>query len=315
MDACYFVQPHESGEMISLMFPEVATIRAIAKVMAVRARLRLFEGNADAATDDVALLLRAGRHLQDQPFLVPYLIGLHIGEQAYRVLLDMPRLAPHAPDYEKLLSKLRLMYQNPRKPSLQLQVEQLHAWDMAQRFAKDTDGDGRLDLLVLPRDIFGLDPSLDGIPLSPAVSFEAMTKQIDDYFDQLRSGWTGDFQTARSVSERLQEEAKRNPRSIVGLVGPALTYVVDIYYRSLARCNGTQVVLELHAYRATNEKWPQTLEEGLSKSVAQPRLDPFSGRPFIYRLKDGEPLLYSIGANGVDDGGQRFLGDDIIWPR
>jgi len=65
-------------------------------------------------------------------------------------------------------------------------------------------------------------------------------------------------------------------------VGPALGRLVGIYYAALASRNGAQVVLELHAYRATNGKWPQTLEEGLSKSVARPRIDPFSGRPFIY---------------------------------
>ncbi len=129
----------------------------------------------------------------------------------------MPRLAPRAPDYEKVLSK--------------------------------------------PKDVFGSETSADSLRLSPAVSFEAMTKQIDDYYDQWRSAWTGDFKNARSVSERLEEEAKRNPQSIVGLVGPALGRLVGIYYAALASRNGAQVVLELHAYRATNGKWPQTLEE------------------------------------------------------
>jgi hypothetical protein len=238
MDACYFVLPGESGALVSVMLPELRTTRAIVRLMAVRARLRLLEGNTDAATDDVAVLLRASRHLQDQPILIQYLVRLNINRLAYRVLLDMPRLAPRAPDYEKVLSK--------------------------------------------PKDVFGSETSADSLRLSPAVSFEAMTKQIDDYYDQWRSAWTGDFKNARSVSERLEEEAKRNPQSIVGLVGPALGRLVGIYYAALASRNGAQVVLELHAYRATNGKWPQTLEEGLSKSVARPRIDPFSGRPFIY---------------------------------
>ncbi|HOO17364.1 MAG TPA: hypothetical protein PLU99_09665, partial [Phycisphaerae bacterium] len=105
MDACYFPLPRESGALVSVMLPELSTFRAIAKLMTVRARLRLLEGNVDGATEDVALLLRAGRHLQDQPFLIQYLVGLSINGLAYRVLLDMPRLAPRAPDYEKVLSK------------------------------------------------------------------------------------------------------------------------------------------------------------------------------------------------------------------
>jgi hypothetical protein len=52
------------------------------------------------------------------------------------------------------------------------------------------------------------------------LTFEAMTRQIDDFFAQRRPA--PDFQTARTVSRRLEEEAAAKQQSPVGIIGPAL---------------------------------------------------------------------------------------------
>jgi hypothetical protein len=36
-------------------------------------------------------------------------------------------------------------------------------------------------------------------------------------------------------------------------------------------------------------------------------IDPYSDRPLVYRRTDDGYLLYSVGSNRVDDGGQRVL--------
>ena len=47
--------------------------------------------------------------------------------------------------------------------------------------------------------------------------------------------------------------------------------------------------------------------------------DPVCGKPFVYQRTRGGFLFYSLGANGVDDGGinnPREKKDDILlWPR
>ena len=51
-------------------------------------------------------------------------------------------------------------------------------------------------------------------------------------------------------------------------------------------------------------------------------IDPYSGKQFIYLVKDGQPLLYSIAADGNDDGGRHDAhwgegsngGDFVFWP-
>ena len=66
---------------------------------------------------------------------------------------------------------------------------------------------------------------------------------------------------------------------------------------------------------------PTTLAELQPRWLAKVPLDPWSGRPFIYRQQpDGSYILYSVGENGRDDGGDSpsadlWAGEDAIWPE
>jgi hypothetical protein len=69
------------------------------------------------------------------------------------------------------------------------------------------------------------------------------------------------------------------------------------------------IAFALAAYRADRGRYPVTLDELAPAYLPVVPLDLFSGKPLIYRpAKDGY-LLYSVGENGKDDGGQ-WYGDD-----
>src|SRR5262249_28006200 len=61
--------------------------------------------------------------------------------------------------------------------------------------------------------------------------------------------------------------------------------------------------------------YPKELAELAPKYLTQVPEDLFSGKPLIYRPADKGYLLYSVGTNGVDDGGQGHgeapPGDDL----
>lgn len=59
----------------------------------------------------------------------------------------------------------------------------------------------------------------------------------------------------------------------------------------------------LHTYKSEHGRWPTTLDELEFPSPAI-QIDPFSGRQFRYELRDGQPWLYSVGLDGVDNGGR-----------
>ena len=62
--------------------------------------------------------------------------------------------------------------------------------------------------------------------------------------------------------------------------------------------------LALRTYHAEHGNFPPKMESLVPKYLSQVPLDPFVEKPFIYRLRDGgEFVLYSVGGDGVNNGG------------
>jgi hypothetical protein len=62
--------------------------------------------------------------------------------------------------------------------------------------------------------------------------------------------------------------------------------------------------LAVRAYRSAQGRAPTSLEQLVPKYLQHVPLDPFSGKPMVYRPQDTNWRLYSIGEDGVDDGGK-----------
>ena len=91
--------------------------------------------------------------------------------------------------------------------------------------------------------------------------------------------------------------------------------------------------IALQRYHLRHSAWPDTLDQLVPDFLAQVPSDFMDGKPLRYKpVKDGRYLLYSVGENGIDDGGDgspplpvagvmpsttiRFLGmRDLVWPQ
>jgi hypothetical protein len=102
---------------------------------------------------------------------------------------------------------------------------------------------------------------------------------------------------------------KRISNIMIGLMTPAFRKVQNAADRSEQVQANLHVAFALAAYRSDRGGYPAKLDELAPKYLTAVADDLFSGKPLIYRpAKDGY-LLYSVGENGKDDGGQWF-GDD-----
>jgi hypothetical protein len=91
------------------------------------------------------------------------------------------------------------------------------------------------------------------------------------------------------------------------------------------------MAIALKRYQIKHGNYPADLDSLVPEFVAAVPLDPVDGKPLRYRLNpDGTFLLYSIGGNGVDDGGnpavekgvnnstfqwQNLYALDWVWPQ
>lgn len=72
-----------------------------------------------------------------------------------------------------------------------------------------------------------------------------------------------------------------------------------------AMMQATKAGLACKVYRNTNGRYPERLEALVPSVLTEVPLDPFTGKPLLYRLSGDELLIYSVGSNGRDDGGRQ----------
>lgn len=96
---------------------------------------------------------------------------------------------------------------------------------------------------------------------------------------------------------------------------PALLKLSDRIDATQARRNLAITAIALATYHAEHDAYPTTLDAIHSAKTAE---DPFAAAPLIYRAVGDGYVLYSVGPNGIDDGGTPSGGqqpkgpDDIV---
>jgi hypothetical protein len=86
---------------------------------------------------------------------------------------------------------------------------------------------------------------------------------------------------------------------------PAIRSAAEAEAWVLAQIRGSECLAALKLWRARNQLAPSDLA-AVVKAAGLPRvpIDPFSGQPLRMAIIDGEPVVYSIGKDGRDDGGR-----------
>jgi len=114
----------------------------------------------------------------------------------------------------------------------------------------------------------------------------------DDLLDLAYAGWVG----------RLMFHAER---FATGGIEPFHETAIRCHNRDDAMRRLLMTEAALRLFRSEHGRWPASLNELVPGLLSKVPPDPFSDRPLVYRRTDVGYLLYSVGGNGVDDGGQR----------
>jgi hypothetical protein len=96
----------------------------------------------------------------------------------------------------------------------------------------------------------------------------------------------------------------RNPLGIIcqALMMPALEAVLERSVKREARASGVRQALALRIYYLEKKEWPAKLEQLVPDYLPALPRDPFDGAP-TFRYDPAKRLLYAVGADFKDDGG------------
>ncbi|HNV71273.1 MAG TPA: hypothetical protein PKO06_16330 [Candidatus Ozemobacteraceae bacterium] len=277
-----------------------------------RSMRRLGTGDTDGSLSDLQIALRLSRHVTETDFLVDKLLGLLTLDETLKTCeawITIASLSPKLCDQlADSLSVLRPI------PSMNNALETEHLWQFVllynQAYDKNHAVQQYVDFNQLARRFLQLKASHSKILSDPDLKRKLETLTVwstqPNSFD-----WLDDKNQLiwRIVKVILFTTRWTKVSAITDLYGDVVLSIAVPNYSELIRHSLTVAVrLDLVHLAALLKKaqittgtFPPRLEMILPDAASIP-IDPFSGKPLIYRYENNGCLMYSYGHNFADDG-------------
>jgi hypothetical protein len=283
-----------AADGISMQDPAWDPVRATACLLNLDAVLQNQDGRPDAALLAVRGLLNAGRSPGDEPFF-----GEH-DRTWCRVLA--------ADAVERTLAQGR-----PSQEALAATQEAVRQEDVVPLFLLHFRGHRAIMHLFLSRVDAG-DNSISEISCCRTRGLNALIETWYGRPDAMRAHarYLRNINEAVEIAKLPLEEQYpqyrrwREQHGHVENVGHALSLGgrTEVYMlRGHAHLRCALVALAAERYRRQHAAWPRSLADLAPHYLKAVPLDPFDGKPLRYRRTDTGAVVYSIGEDAHDDGG------------
>ncbi len=328
----------ESSNLIGALLPSVQKCRELSLALTMRAMLNLQAQKFDRAWDDILTSYRLGRLISRGATLLESLVGYGICLTAANATITF---IEHANlEAQQALAHLRELQQLPPFPSLAEKIdlsERMIGLDSLQMIRRG--GPGALKGVVGEIE----QPMPDAMKALESLDWAVTMQTVNKWYDRLAAALRqkdraarekefqkieDDFQTIKKelaneekIKQRLDGPeagpvvAKSIANTLMSLLAPAIRKLSAAQERALQVADNVLIAFALAAYQKDHGKYPERLTDLAPTYLPQVPKDLFSDQPLIYRRTAQGYLLYSVGPNGQDDGGQSFAddppGDDL----
>ena len=257
-------------------------------------RLALADGEFSQVSDNVLACLNVSRSIGDDPDSIAQIIRVSMrGNATLRLELalartgSLPRLAElqsaWAADAEEPLFYHAMRGQRALYDRIFEGIEN-GTFPLADFFDKKDDILGR---------------TRSGLPSNRATSLRMMTASVE------AAKLPAEEQGAAFARIPWPDHPPNQLMAILQLGATSNRF--DSYRRSTAKMRCAIAGIACERFRLLQGRWPESLQEIPAALLAAVPLDPFDGKLLRYRQLPDGVAIYSVGANGSDDGG------DLHW--
>lgn len=326
------------GFTMSVLLPQLAPLRQMALLLAIDAKAAAVAGDSSRCLNDIESMLQIGTHVREHPLLISDLVSQSIYSMTFATIGQIVEHEPRLFSTEQFASLEDTLAMLEDYFIIRLEGERYFLLDLLQRmYTDDGNGDGNIipaqatRLLEFTETITSesssgtllptlLAPVADLIYASRKEMYDEYNKRLDFAEDrigiplyelkQMKNVWATPWEQRRSTY--------LDPYCLVDLLAPALQRAAMIGEFTRAKRDATLAVLYAVQFHNESGQWPTDLTNA---GV----IDAWSGKPLLIIEIDGSPIIYSVGFDQEDDGGQwdktasgwagNSDGDWIIWPR
>jgi len=302
---CYFERDYH-WPTIATTLPEIRHLRIAARMLALDARVQAADGNVRAAIEDINAMFAMSQHIKTDSFLVCMMVSFSIEQTAtaaFQSLLLSNKLS------EDDLGLLRIAV----VPSHQRLLERALRGDEACSLTTFCEV-GRGELTCSFVSIYWGQcsvPVRDTEYADISGSLYRVLMFANDLAEHRRLS-----QQMRAIAEKPYYQAAAQWEDfdaqlangkITGLLNllllPATRACCVAGAQADARCQALRLGLAVEKYRLRNRRLPTRLEDLTPDFIPVVPLDPFDGKPMRMKRTDHSLIVYSIGPDGIDNGG------------
>jgi len=298
----------------TIPMPNFVNIRIVAQTLAQRAQCYLLLGQPDNALRELTLLNRLRHLLENTPTgkpmsLVSAMINVAVTGLYVDVIADGFRLHEwHTPQLTALQQQLEQINLAPYLKE-SFHEEQVSIWTIwKDAFAQYQTR--RVPNATLWQKLKNLRPPYvwRGFFYLNAYYAVEMEQEVVESIDTTQNIVVPERMAEVQQKEKALEHHFFPYKLLLAIAVPNFEKAVQTYAYNQTKVNEARIVCALERYHISHGTYPETLAALVPQFIDKVPDDLIGGQPLKYRhTTDGQFMLYSVGWNGVDDGGQLSL--------
>jgi hypothetical protein len=306
--ACRFNMDYTRGMYMET--PHISDIRGLSRIVCARMRLEAGRGDAVAAWRSAKTALAVADALKKDTLLIGYLVRLaQIGISCEAIRDMCVHIPVGEPDRNALDWTLSSMDNNES-----LRCALFGERILGVAWIYDETASGRVSLSKL-LSIGEAEKGLGILDIYPRIRplFQLDHAAYLRGCLELHRLAERSVRDTASMDEHEFENRVPPPYLVARMLFPVIPGVIKKQGMGAAEIRLTRATLAVSAYKQKTGGWPKDLDAAGCGTL----LDPYTGKPFVYRLDERGPMVYSVGPDLKDDGGQPFnkgtRKGDIVW--
>jgi len=277
-------------------------LRPGAEMLVLEAHLRARQDDPQGVMESMRAIVRLAESLEKEPLLVSQLVRMTCTGIALELLGE---LLPHVDfsddDLARLQAELEAVSykEGMQRAMIGERVIGIEVFQNPAQFAEEVETSAKLPIGSRNDDLLKYLEFMNGIVAATRLDGPGQLEAAEDWDDELSAFFdnAGLLTKVRYV--------------FTSLMIPAVGAAVQAEHRSEALRRAAVARIAVERYRLKHGKLPDALEQLVPEFLDRLPSDPFDDKPLRYVIRDGKPVIYSIGRDRTDDGGR---GDDRFEP-
>lgn len=311
--------PIDFEVLIDQGVPHLKPVRDMARLLSISALVRARAGDPQGAGEDILAGYRLAARLHHEPLTISQIARFSMEDLMKESIVDA---FPAGEIPGALLRDLEAHFQSRQAPE-----DMRQAWLLGREQVLDS---------LAGIATASWENSRQGVTyFYEQFGFERLTSNVlvhEWYISPIGTPWRNfDLQSLADSTAELEgvfqlpyAEARDRVNNAVEIL-PSTRYIARTvlpftlaHHEHLSSSEARQRLLLLGAaverYAAEHGEFPETLGDVTAETGDNYTVDPFTGEPFRYYVRNGSFQLYSVGSNLTDDGGLHHRSEgDIVW--